>query len=137
MPLRSILHVEDEEEFSVIAEIVLEELDEPITIHRARNVDEAYKFLFQVGEYKKAPRPALILLDLNLPPNSGYEVLETIRGAVALKDIPVVVFSSADTPSERKKSLSLGAFAHIGKPSSYDAYVFILRKIVNMIPNSR
>jgi CheY-like chemotaxis protein len=83
------LHVEDEEAFSIIAEIVLEDLNEAIAMHHARNVGEAYRFLFRVGEYKKAINPDLILLDLNLRLNRGYEVLQIVRGAMALKDIPV------------------------------------------------
>jgi CheY-like chemotaxis protein len=103
-------------------------------MHHARSVDEAYRFLFKVGEYKKAPQPDLILLDLNLPPDSGYEGLKIIQGAIALKGISVIVFSAADTPSDQRKSLSLGASAHIGKPGSYDGYLKVLREVVKMIP---
>jgi CheY-like chemotaxis protein len=131
---RSILHVEDEEAFSVIAEIVLEDLNEAIAMHHARNVGEAYRFLFRVGEYKRAVKPDLILLGLNLRPNRGYEVLEIVRGAMALKDIPVVVFSSADSPVDRRQSLLLGALAVFAKPSTYEDYASVLRKIVTLIP---
>jgi two-component system response regulator len=134
VPSRCILHVEDEEAFALIAEIVLEDLREVIGMHHARSVNEAYRFLFKVGEYKMAPKPDLILLDLNLPPDNGYEVLEIIQGAIALKAIPVVVFSAANTLSDQRRSLSLGAFAHIGKPSSYDGYLKVLREVVKMIP---
>jgi CheY-like chemotaxis protein len=134
VPSRCILHVEDEEAFALIAEIVLEDLREVIGIHHARSVDEAYRFLFRVGEYQKAPKPDLVLLDLNLPPDSGYEVLKIMQSAIALKGIPVVVFSAADTPSDQRKSLSLGAFAHIGKPHSYDGYLKVLGAVVKMIP---
>jgi CheY-like chemotaxis protein len=134
VPSRCILHVEDEEAFALIAEIVLEDLREVIGMYHARSVEEAYRFLFKVGEYKKAPKPDLILLDLNLFPASGYEVLEIIRGAVALKSIPVVVFSATDAPSDQRKSLSLGASAHIGKPCSYDGYLKVLREVIEMIP---
>jgi CheY-like chemotaxis protein len=104
--------------------------DQLVSVSPTIVLDEAYRFLFKVGKYKKAPKPDLILLDLNLCPDSGYEVLEIIQGAIALKGIPVVVFSAADNPSDQKKSLSLGAFAHIGKPCSYDGYLKVLREVV-------
>jgi CheY-like chemotaxis protein len=53
---------------------------------------------------------------------------------MTLKGIPVVIFSAADTPSDQRKSLSLGASAHIGKPCSYDGYLEVLREVVKMIP---
>lgn len=134
---RCILHIEDEEAFSLIAKIVLEDLREAIALHHAATIDEAYKFLFQLGEYKKAPKPDLILLDLNLRSDSGYEVLETIRATDPLKHIPVVIFSSMNAPSAQRKSLALGALAHICKPSSYEDYLEVLREIINMIPKQK
>jgi CheY-like chemotaxis protein len=133
---RSILHVEDEEAFVVIAEIVLEDLHEVVAIHHSRDIEDAYRFLSRVGEYKNAVKPDLILLDLNLRLNSGYEVLEFVQGATVLRDIPVIVFSAADSPDDRRKSLSFGALAHFGKPSSYEGYLFVLRLIVKMIPRN-
>jgi len=62
--------------------------------------------------------PSLILLDLNLPVRSGFEVLEWIRGQTATKDLPVVVFSSSGHNADRQRAQELGANAYLLKPSS-------------------
>jgi two-component system, chemotaxis family, response regulator Rcp1 len=131
---RSILHVEDEEAFGVIAEVAFEDLHEVVAIHHSLDIEDAYRFLSRLGEYKKATKPDLILLDLNLRLTSGYEVLEFVQGTALLRDIPVIVFSGLDGPDDRRKSLSLGASAHFGKPSSYEDYLFVVRQIIKMIP---
>lgn len=130
---RSILHVEDNDAEALLVQRALEEIAPPLRCKRVSDVDRALKMLDMVGRGNAAP-PCLILLDLNLPPRSGYDVLKQVRECQALAAVPVVIFSSLASPADKRNSLSLGALAHIGKPSTFDEYVAALREVVSMIP---
>lgn len=64
------------------------------------------------------PAPMLVLLDLNLPVRSGFEVLSWIRNDAQYRDLPVVIFSSSGRPEDRARARELGATGYILKPSS-------------------
>ena len=64
-------------------------------------------FLLQDGPYSSAPRPNLVLLDLNLPGKSGLDVLSEMKSNPGLRDIKVVVFSTSTLPYDRERSLNL------------------------------
>jgi CheY-like chemotaxis protein len=132
-----ILLVEDEDGHAHLVQTVLEEMDEAVVLYRVASVDEALQFLSKSGEYASAPEPNLVLLDLNMPRRNGYELLDSIRGNLSQRHIPVVIFSTADSPRERAFSLSHGAVAHFGKPWSYTGYQRVMRDIVRMISLKR
>jgi CheY-like chemotaxis protein len=67
--------------------------------------EEALLFLQKTRGYELAPRPDLILLNLNLPKRDGFEVLSDIRDTDALRSIPVIIFTSSSLTSERQKAL--------------------------------
>jgi CheY-like chemotaxis protein len=81
--------------------------------------------------------PALILLDLNLPRRSGRELLERIRASEALREVPVVVFSSSQAKSDREDSLRRGANLYITKPSDLDTFLEIGKTLKNLIADSQ
>lgn len=88
-------------------------------IYRCIDGDEALDFLYHTGEYidpAKAPRPAIILLDLNLPGTDGREVLEQIKQDDALKSIPVVVFTTSSNPKDIDACYRYGVNGYILKP---------------------
>ena len=130
-----VLLVEDSDAQAALVEAVLAEIETRILLLRAADVDEALVFLSQSKPFQSVALPALILLDLNLPPRSGYEILEAVLADSLLKQIPVVIFSTADGRLDREKSLSLGASAHIGKPLTLEGYEKALRHVVSMIPS--
>jgi two-component system, chemotaxis family, response regulator Rcp1 len=90
---------------------------------------EAVAFLRQVGTYAGAPRPHLILLDLNLPRKDGKEVLSEIKGDTDLKRIPVVVLSISDDETDIDKISKLQANGFFTKPIDFDQFLEVVRCI--------
>lgn len=78
--------------------------------------DKAIDFLFKENEYKDAPTPDLIMLDLNLPKVDGHTVLERIKNTEKLKRIPIVIMSGSHAQSDVAKSYDLHANCYIVKP---------------------
>ncbi len=88
-------------------------------IYRCTDGEDALDFLYHSGEYTeetKAPRPALILLDLNLPGTDGREVLKQIKQDEKLKMIPVVVFTTSSNPKDIEVCYQYGVNGYILKP---------------------
>jgi CheY-like chemotaxis protein len=88
-------------------------------IYRCADGDEALDFLYHTGNYidsAQAPRPAIILLDLNLPGTDGREVLAQIKQDDALKTIPVVVFTTSSNPKDIETCYRYGVSGYIIKP---------------------
>ena len=88
-----------------------------------RDGEEALDFLFQRGQFARAgsaPRPDLILLDLNLPKKNGTEVLEQIKSSLQMKDIPVVVLTTSDRDEDVSRCYKVGANSYLTKPVQFD-----------------
>ena len=90
---------------------------------------EALAFLRRQGSYTTAPRPHLILLDLNLPRKDGREVLADIKADDNLKRIPVVVLTTSQDEQDVLKSYNLHANCYITKPVGLDQFVRVVRSI--------
>jgi two-component system, chemotaxis family, response regulator Rcp1 len=88
---------------------------------------EAVAFLRQEGQYVKAPRPDLILLDLNLPKKDGREVLAEIKADEDLRLIPVVVLTTSQAEQDILKSYHLYANCYINKPVDLDQFIDVLK----------
>jgi CheY-like chemotaxis protein len=86
------------------------------TLHVVTDGVEALDYLYRRGEYEDAPRPDVVLLDLNLPRKDGDEVLEEINGDPDLAALPVVVLTSSDAEEDVARSYELHANAYITKP---------------------
>jgi CheY-like chemotaxis protein len=87
--------------------------------------NEALSFLRLEGKFKDAPRPNLILLDLNLPRHDGMEILQHVRQDRQLADVPVIVFTSSDSPADRRSATHLGVTRFIRKPSLLDDFMAV------------
>jgi CheY-like chemotaxis protein len=90
---------------------------------------EALAFLRREGAYAAAPRPDLILLDLNLPKKDGREVLAEIKTDPVLRRIPVVILTTSQAEQDILKSYDLHANCYISKPVDLDAFVEVVRSI--------
>jgi two-component system, chemotaxis family, response regulator Rcp1 len=90
---------------------------------------EAMAFLRGQGRYASAPRPDLILLDLNLPRKDGREVLEEIKADPALASIPVVVITASEAEEDIVRAYNLKASAYITKPVTLGQFVRVVHSI--------
>jgi chemotaxis family two-component system response regulator Rcp1 len=91
--------------------------------------EEAMAFLLREGKYDNAPRPELILLDLNLPKKNGREVLAEIKGDDRLKCIPVVILTSSKSEEDILKTYNLNANCYITKPVDLDQFIKVVKSI--------
>jgi CheY-like chemotaxis protein len=91
--------------------------------------EEATAYLRRQGVYADAPRPDLILLDLNLPRKDGREVLRDIKADPDLRSIPVVVLTTSEADEDILNSYDLHANAYVTKPVDFDSFIRIVRQI--------
>lgn len=98
-------------------------------LHVATDGEEALAFLRRQGKYANAPRPDIILLDLNLPRKDGREVLAEIKSDSNLKAIPVVIITSSEAEQDVVKSYSLNANCYITKPVNLDQFIKVVQSI--------
>ncbi len=99
------------------------------TLHVVRDGLEALDFLYRRGQYADAPRPDLILLDLNLPKYDGRQVLEQIKSDPDLSHIPVVVLTTSSAEEDILRSYKLHANAYVTKPVDLDQFILAIRQI--------
>jgi chemotaxis family two-component system response regulator Rcp1 len=90
---------------------------------------EAMAFLERQGEFSNAPRPDLILLDLNLPKKDGREVLKDIKESATLGTIPVVILTMSASEADILKSYRLHANCYITKPVNLDGFLKVVQSI--------
>lgn len=105
---------------------------------------QAMEFLRHQGKYADAPRPDLIMLDLNLPCKDGREVLSEIKADQGLKTIPVVVLTTSRAEQDVLRAYQLQANCYITKPVDFDQFLEVVRSIesfwlfvVTLPPNGR
>ena len=100
-----------------------------INLHVAPDGAEAMAFLGRTGEHADAPRPDLILLDLNLPKKDGREVLEEIKESEKLKSIPVVILTTSASDVDILRSYKLHANCYITKPVDLNGFLEVVKSI--------
>jgi CheY-like chemotaxis protein len=90
---------------------------------------EALEFLHRRGKFAGAPRPDLILLDLNLPRKDGREVLEEIKADAGLKRIPIVVLTTSNAEEDVVRAYDLHANCYITKPVDFHQFITVVQSI--------
>lgn len=98
-------------------------------LHVVNDGEQALQFLRREGEYADAPRPGLILLDLNLPRRDGREVLAELKDDPELGLIPVVVLTTSEAEEDIVRSYQLHANAYVSKPVDFDRFIEVVRHI--------
>jgi len=98
-------------------------------LHWAKDGVEAMEFLQQKGKYKDAPRPDIILLDLNLPKKDGREVLQDIKSDENLRRIPVVVLTTSKAEEDVLRSYNLHANCYVTKPVDLEKFIVVVKSI--------
>ncbi len=112
-----------------LAREALEHCAERVHLHTACDGAEALDFLRQFNKYKSAPRPDVVLLDINMPRMDGLETLKIIKNDIDLMTIPVVVFSSSTAPTDLQLAYALHANAYVIKPSGLGDFLRAVQEI--------
>ncbi len=100
-------------------------------------------FLYRRGKYRDAPRPDIILLDLNLPKKDGREVLSEIKRDEELKRIPVVILTTSKAEEDVMRTYNLHANCYVTKPVDLEKFIVVVKSIdafwltVVTLPNGR
>ncbi|MDM4140806.1 two-component system response regulator [Mycobacterium sp. 1165196.3] len=124
-----ILLVEDDPGDELITREAFEHNKLKNRLHVAHDGEEGLNYLYRRGEYADAPRPDLILLDLNLPKYDGRQLLEKIKSDPDLARIPVVVLTTSSAEEDILKSYKLHANAYVTKPVDLDQFMKAVRQI--------
>ncbi|UOZ07278.1 MULTISPECIES: response regulator [unclassified Amycolatopsis] len=129
LPPIDILLVEDDPGDVLMTQEAFEHHKIRNALHVASDGVEALRFLHREGPFADAPRPGLILLDLNLPRKDGREVLGEIKQDPALRTIPVVVLTTSEAEEDILRSYDLHANAYVTKPVDFEKFVEVVRQI--------
>lgn len=124
-----ILLVEDSPGDVRLTQEVFRATNSSIHIHVAIDGEQAMAFLRREGAYSDAPRPDIILLDLNLPKMDGREVLARIKEDDSLKMIPTVILTTSEAEADIVKSYQLHANCYLSKPVQLSAFEDIVESI--------
>ncbi|WP_067683481.1 response regulator [Nocardia miyunensis] len=124
-----ILLVEDDPADELMTREAFEDNKIGNTLHVVRDGQEALDFLYRHDSYTDAPRPDLILLDLNLPKYDGREVLGKIKSDPDLAHIPVVVLTTSAAEEDILRSYRLHANAYVTKPVDIDQFIAAIKQI--------
>ncbi|HEY1181503.1 MAG TPA: response regulator [Rhodocyclaceae bacterium] len=100
-----------------------------INLHVVDNGEKALAFLHRTPPYEDAPRPGLIILDLNLPRVNGMEVLKEIKTNEDLQTIPTVILTTSRAEEDVVRSYKLGANCYVSKPLNLDEFVKVVGSI--------
>ncbi|MEU6538463.1 response regulator [Streptomyces sp. NPDC047000] len=125
----NVLLVEDDPGDELMTREAFEDNKIGNTLHVVRDGEEALDFLYQREQHAGAPRPDLILLDLNLPKYDGRQVLEQIKSDAELSLIPVVVLTTSAAEEDILRSYRLHANAYVTKPVDLDQFIAAVRQI--------
>ncbi len=124
-----ILLVEDNEGDADLAKEALSSNKLRNSLFWVDNGEKAVAFINKEGEYKNAPRPDLIILDLNLPRMDGREVLKYLKNNDKFKMIPVVILTTSNSEIDILKSYSLHANCYITKPLDLNRFIEVVESI--------
>ena len=124
-----VLLVEDDEGDVLMTREAFEHYKIRNTLHVASDGEQALQFVRRTGEYVDAPRPGLIMLDLNLPRRDGLAVLAELKADPELRVIPVVILTTSQAEEDIVRSYSLHANAYVTKPVDFERFIDVIRQI--------
>jgi CheY-like chemotaxis protein len=126
-----VLLVEDNPGDARLAMEALKDCQANSNLHWVQDGVEAMAFLRRVGEYFEAPRPDVILLDLNLPKKDGRDVLADLKADENLRRIPVVVLTVSGAEEDIAKTYQMHANCYIQKPLDLEQFIEVVKSIQN------
>jgi CheY-like chemotaxis protein len=131
---KSLLVIEDSDEDFIAMQRIIGKLSVTLPVYHCVDAEDALDFLYHQGEYTDqeiAPRPSVIMLDLNLPGTDGLEVLAQIKQDEQLKMIPVVVFTTSSNPKDIESCYNYGANGYMIKPIDVIKLEESIRNFIN------
>ena len=137
-----ILLVEDNEDDIVIIQEVFADMELTTIINTVRDGEEALAYLRREGKYKMARVPDVVLLDINMPKNNGFEVLEEMKKDPRLQSLPVIMLTTSHREEDVVRSYEMGACSYIQKPVDLDRFKKLVKQFehywtgVSRIPES-
>jgi CheY-like chemotaxis protein len=126
-----ILLVEDNPDDVNLNRLAFQQVDIAHQLHLARDGQEAMAFLRREGKFASAPRPDLILLDLNMPIKDGRMVLKEIKQDASLQRIPVIILTTSDSATDRILAYRHNANAYLVKPMDIDELYEMVQSIAH------
>jgi CheY-like chemotaxis protein len=119
-PPLEILVVDDNDDDVLLLQESLRGLATVNLLHTVRDGEEALTFLRREGQYAGAPRPSLVLLDINMPKKNGFEVLAEMKTDPLLRIIPVVMLTTSNRDADVMAAYGGGACSFVTKPVNFD-----------------
>jgi two-component system response regulator len=127
--MSEVLYVEDNPLDVQLVRTAFKEAALQVNLHVVENAVQAFSFLVKQPPFAKAPDVDLVVLDLNLPVINGVRALTIIKTSIDLKKTRVAVFTSSERSEDRSICQRLGAAAYENKPSTYDGYLELARRM--------
>jgi CheY-like chemotaxis protein len=127
-----ILMADDDEDDILLTQKALKQGKLLNELHCVRDGEELLDYLFHRGAYSEpasAPRPGVILLDLNMPRKDGREALKEIKEHPDLKDIPIVVFTTSKAEEDVYRSYKLGVNSFVTKPVTFERLIEVMQML--------
>lgn len=126
-----ILYVEDNPNDADIFSRLIRKMNRPVTYTVISSGSEAVDYLTGQGRYnaQSSPLPKLVLMDLNLNGLSGFDVVQHARSIDRTKFLPIVAFSTSDSPHDIHSAYAAGVNAYVVKPGSYQATGDVIGKL--------
>lgn len=128
-----VLHVEDSDAIAYLLRHTLREVKADVDVFRLRDGADAILYLAREGVFVEAPRPAVVVLDLELPRKHGHDILVEIRKKASWQHVPVIVFTSSVRAADREKSFALGANHYLNKTSDLEAFTAVAQQILGYL----
>ena len=129
----TILMADDDEDDRLMAKEAMQEARLLNDVHFVKDGVELMEYLCYQGEYThdNAPRPDLILLDLNMPRKDGREALQEIKADPELRQIPIVVLTTSKADEDIYRTYDLGVNSYITKPVSFEGLVEVMKTLTS------
>lgn len=127
-----ILYAEDDDATAYLFQQALNHSGTDAQLFRVDDGEKALAFLFRQGIFHDAPTPDLVVLDLNLPKKSGFEVLEEVGRADGWEKPPVVMFSTSSRAQDRERALALGAREFFSKAADWEEFVATSKSVCDL-----
>lgn len=127
----NVLLAEDNPAEAYLTEQAFKELENASArqLHHVKDGEDALRFLRREGDYADAPRPDLVLLDINMPRKTGFDVLKSIRSDETLRTLPVLMLTTSSSDNDIETAYREHANCYLTKPSDIDDFFKLVKNI--------